>query len=49
MYTYIIPPTLGRNDVYFMKSLHHMGKILLNMTPSETLAMMKKLPSLTIQ
>jgi hypothetical protein len=40
----IIPPPLGRNGLHCVKFLHHMGKLLLNLTPGEPLALMKKFP-----
>jgi hypothetical protein len=44
MSTWISPPPLGRNGLHCIKFLHHMGKLLLNLTPGEPLALMKKLP-----
>jgi hypothetical protein len=44
MSTWIIPPPLGRNGLHCIKFLHQMGKLLLNLTPGEPLALMKKLP-----
>jgi hypothetical protein len=44
IYTYIIPPLLGSNGSHCVKFFYHMGKLLLNLTPSEPLALVKKLP-----
>ena len=43
MSTLIIPPSLGSNGLHCIKFLHHMGKLLLNLTPSEPLSLMNKL------
>jgi hypothetical protein len=44
MSTYIIPPPLGINGLHCINSLHQMGKLLVNLTPSEPLSLMKKMP-----
>jgi hypothetical protein len=44
MSIWIIPSPLGSNDIHFINFLHQMGKLLLNQTPGEPLALMKKLP-----
>jgi len=44
MYTYIIHEPLRIIGLHYAKFLHHTGKLLLNMSPSEPLALMKKLP-----
>jgi hypothetical protein len=36
-------PLLGINGTHCVKCFHHMGKILLNLTPGEPLALVKKL------
>ena len=41
--TWIIPPPLGRNGPHCVQSLHEVRKFLLNMVPSEPLALVKEL------
>ena len=41
--TWIIPPPLGSNGPHCIEFLHEMGKLLLNLVPSEPLALVKEL------
>jgi hypothetical protein len=43
MSTWISPPPLKNNGLNYIKFLHQMGKLLLNLTPGEPLSLMKKL------
>jgi hypothetical protein len=42
--TWIIPTPLGTNGIHIFNFLHLMRKLLLNLIPSEPLALIKKLP-----
>ena len=43
MSTWISPPSLGSNGLYCIKCQEQVRKLLLNLTPSEPLALAKKL------
>jgi hypothetical protein len=42
--TWIKPPSLGRNGIHFIEFPHQMRKFLLNLAPSEPLALVQELP-----
>jgi hypothetical protein len=44
MSSWISPPLLGRNGLHCVKFLHQMGKLPLNLTLGEPLALMNKFP-----
>lgn len=41
--TWIIPPPLGSNGTHCVEFLHEMRKLLLNLVPSEPIALVKEL------
>jgi hypothetical protein len=44
IYTWIIPAPLGKHDLHCVNFLHPMRKLLLKLTSSEPLSLIKKLP-----
>jgi hypothetical protein len=41
---WINPPPLGRNGIHCIEFPHHMGNLLLNLSPGEPLSLVQELP-----